>query len=349
MNTILNRPVIRWMEADGPDGDVVISSRVRLARNLAMLPFPHLLRNDKNARAVIDKIRKAVADIPGFSFTLCSELSPLERQILVEKHLISPEHAQNDSSLSGVVTDDTGSICIMVNEEDHLRIQCLLSGLQLNQAYKYADDIDNRLEQVLEYAFDEKRGYITACPTNVGTGMRASVMLHLPAVAMTNQQGNIFGSIAQLGLTVRGLYGEGTEALGNLYQISNQITLGQTEEDIINNLWSITLHIVRQERMIREKLKKEMQYQIEDRLWRSYGVMTNARMINSQEALALLSDVRLGVDMGILPSIPARVLNELMVAIRPAHLQRSFGREMNSLERDLARAEIIKERLLSRK
>ncbi|MGE5404223.1 MAG: ATP--guanido phosphotransferase, partial [Candidatus Saccharibacteria bacterium] len=201
----------------------------------------------------------------------------------------------------------------------------------------------------LEYAFDERRGYLTACPTNVGTGMRASVMLHLPAIAMTNQQGHIFGSLAQLGLTVRGLYGEGTQALGNFFQISNQITLGQTEEDIINNLWSIALHIVEQERRVRETLMQDMKYQIEDRVWRSYGIVTNARIITSQEALSLLSDVRLGVEMKILPPVPARTLNELIVAIRPAHLQKAGGHEMDTMERDLARAQAIKDRLINLK
>ncbi|MGE5422803.1 MAG: protein arginine kinase [Ignavibacteriales bacterium] len=333
-----------WMDAGGPESDIVVTSRIRLARNLTSVPFPHMLADD-TAAGVIEQVGRAVQDIPDLKMTLSSELSHLERQMLLEKHLISKEQAETDSKYRGVICNESGSIVIMVNEEDHLRIQSVLPGLQLNQAYKYADDIDNSLEKGLEYAFDEQIGYLTSCPTNVGTGMRASVMLHLPAIAMTNQQGRVFNSVAPLGLTVRGIYGEGTETLGNLYQLSNQVTLGQNEEDIINNLWTVTLHILDQERSIRERMLTDMHYQIEDRVWRSFGVVTNAKMITSSEALALLSDVRLGSDLRILPNLSRRVLNELIVAIRPAHLQKAAGRDMASLERDLARSEVIKSKI----
>lgn len=346
---IIDNKLVNWMKADGPENQIVISSRIRLARNINMLPFPHLLENNEEAEKIMQAIQKAVTNNPELELTRLSQISSLEKQNLLEKHLISPQHAESNDAFRGVITDKNGSITIMINEEDHLRIQCLVPGLQLNQAYKWADDMDDFLEKDLEYAFDERRGYLTACPTNVGTGMRASVMLHLPAIAAADQQNHIFGSMAQFGLTVRGLYGEGTEALGNLYQMSNQVTLGLNEEDIINNLWTVTLHIIEQERNIRDSLLRQMKYQMEDRVWRAYGLLTNARVITSNEALSLLSDVRLGCDMGILPAIPAITLNELIVAIRPAHLQRAAGRQMDTMERDLLRADIIKASLLGRK
>lgn len=345
MNELITNPVVSWMAADGPESDIVITSRIRLARNLAKLPFPHLLSKQETAEKVWETVSKALQNLPDMKLISSSKLSDMERQILLEKHLISPEHAEVVSPFRGIITNKAGSIAVMVNEEDHLRIQCLLSGLQLNQAYRYADDTDDLLEQGLEYAFDDQWGYLTSCPTNVGTGMRASIMLHLPALTMTNQKGDVFNSIAQLGLTVRGLYGEGTEAVGNFYQVSNQITLGQTEEDIINNLWTVTLHVLEQERSTRERLQKEMKHQLEDRVWRSYGLITHARVITSNEALALLSDVGLGVELKILPQIPRHILNELIVAIRPAHLQTTGGRTMETEERDLIRAQVIKKTL----
>jgi protein arginine kinase len=345
LKELIKSPVVSWMAADGPEVDIVITSRIRLARNLAQLPFPHLMSEQKVAEKVWETINNALKNAPDLKLVSMNKLSDMERQMLLEKHLISPEHAEVVSPYRGIITNKTGSIAIMVNEEDHLRIQCLLSGLQLNQAYRYADDIDDLLEKELEYAFDDQWGYLTSCPTNVGTGMRASVMLHLPALTMTHQKGAVFNNIAQLGLTVRGLYGEGTEALGNFYQVSNQITLGQTEEDIINNLWTVTLHVVEQERNTRERLQSEMKHQLEDKVWRSYGLITHARVITSNEALALLSDVALGVDLKILPPIPRQIINELIVAIRPAHLQATGGRKMETTERDIIRAQVIKNTL----
>jgi len=345
INELVNNSVVSWMTADGPEADIIISSRIRLARSLAELPFPHLLSEEEKGRLMLDKVEEAIKPLPHLKMVMLSEISDLDRNILLEKHLISPEHARNNSPFCGIITNNDGSVIAMVNEEDHLRIQSILSGLQLNQAYRYADDLDDSLEQTLDYAFDDQRGYLTACPTNLGTGMRGSVMLHLPGLTMTNRQTQVFNSINQLGLTVRGLYGEGTEALGNFYQVSNQITLGQNEEDILNNLWTVTEHVLEQERATRNYLWSEMKYTLEDRVWRSYGLVTNARVVTSNEALALLSDVRMGIVMGIMPQVPNRVLNELIVAIRPAHLQKMAGREMDSDERDIFRARVIKDML----
>jgi protein arginine kinase len=275
------------------------------------------------------------------------QLQSLDRHILAEKHLISPVHADSNSPLRAVLVNEDGALSAMINEEDHLRIQCMLPGLNLSDSYTRVRDLDNELEKNLDYAFDENWGYLTSCPTNVGTGMRASVMMHLPAIQMTGQVNQILQNISQLGLAVRGLYGEGSEAVGNFFQISNQITLGQTEEDICNYLHTITEQIVEQERVLREKLQKDMKYQLEDKIGRAFGILSNARIISSDEALTLFSAVRLGIDLRILKGISIFALNELMVAVRPGHLQKQAGQDMDTIERDIKRAEVIKEKLKS--
>lgn len=351
INDLLNSNFVRWMDAEGsPESDVVISSRVRLARNLRMVPFPHLLDNETGKRCM-QEIKNAwqkstCKELKEMDLITFDQLSFLDRQVLVEKYLISPDHAESDSFFRGLLVNNGGDLAIMLNEEDHLRIQCVLPGLQLGECYRKIQIIDDDLEKNLNFAFDEHRGYLTSCPTNVGTGMRASVMLHLPAISMTVQAKQIFQNISQLGMTVRGLYGEGTEAVGNFFQLSNQITLGQTEEDIISNLTSITMQIVLQERHMRQKIKEQMQDQLEDRVRRAYGILTNAKLITSKEALVLLSDLRLGVDMGIIKNIKPFTLNELIVVIRSAHLQKKVGKELDAVNRDLKRAEVIQEKLL---
>ncbi|MGI5920564.1 MAG: protein arginine kinase [Syntrophomonadaceae bacterium] len=348
VSDLLNSSYVKWMDGAGPESDIVISSRIRLARNLSNIPFPHLLDQEKGQQCIdiITEAWKKAADkeLKGMELITFDQLTALDRQILVEKHLTSPNHVTTNSSFRGLLVNGDGSAAIMINEEDHLRLQCLLPGLQLDECYRCLQLLDDGLERSLSYAFDERRGYLTSCPTNVGTGMRASVMLHLPAIAMAGQTQMIFQNISQLGLTVRGLYGEGTEIVGNLYQLSNQITLGQTEEDITSNLTTIAKQIVDQERLVRNNLKKEMNYQLEDRIGRAYGTLTNARVISSNEAMTLLSDVRLGIDLGIIKSIKPFALNEMEVAIRPAHLQKKVGQEMDPLHRDVKRAEVIKEK-----
>lgn len=338
------------MEASkGQDADIVISSRVRLARNLAKFPFPHLLNPEKGEKFIqlFNEVwRKISPEMQGMTLLMFDQLSNLDRQILVEKHLISPNHAKNNSAYSGVLVNDDGSLAIMINEEDHLRIQCFLPGLQLEESLDRAQQIDDALEGELSLAFDERRGYLTACPTNTGTGMRASVMLHLPAFVVSGQLNFLFQNISQLGMTVRGLYGEGTEVVGNLFQMSNQITLGQTEEDIRSKLTSVTGQIVEQERAMRQRIQSDMPYQLEDRVGRAYGILTNARVITSNEAMNMLSDLRLGVDLGIIKDIDVFALNQLLVAIRPAHLQKKAGSEMEAFARDIKRAGVIKEKLI---
>ncbi|HWI55517.1 MAG TPA: protein arginine kinase, partial [Desulfobacteria bacterium] len=325
------------------------SSRIRLARNLSGIPFPHFM-SDADAAKVMCSVKTAVENeelirqVGTLEFNDLTELTATERQILVEKHLISPHHAESTKSRAVILAPDE-SVSIMINEEDHLRIQYLQPGLELEETWKQADKIDDLLEQTLDYSFSEKRGYLTACPTNVGTGLRASVMLHLPGLVVSKQIGQIVGAISQLGLAVRGYYGEGTEAYGNLFQISNQVTLGQTEPEIVENLLSVTNQIVNQERSSREIIFRDNRLLLEDRIYRAIGIMRYARMITSQEALKNISDMRLGIELGLLKGLTFERINELVIITRPAFLVKKAGQELESEERDVLRANIIRENL----
>ncbi|HZK43008.1 MAG TPA: protein arginine kinase [Syntrophomonadaceae bacterium] len=350
LTDLLNSNYVEWMNADnGPETDIVISSRIRLARNLSLMPFPHLLDDDSGPK-VLSEIKEAwsknIDKYADFQLITFDQLPSLDREILVEKHLISPEHGKSDKNFQGLLVNNNGSIAIMINEEDHLRLQCILPGLQIEQCYALAQKFDDQLEEYLDFAFDERRGYLTSCPTNVGTGMRASVMLHLPALSITGHTNHIFQNLGQLGMTVRGLYGENSEMLGNFFQLSNQVTLGQAEEDILNNLTIIVTQIIEQERLMRSKLVGETKLQLEDRVGRAYGILTNAKIMTSSEALKHLSDVRLGVDMKILSNIKPFALNQLVVALKPAHLQKVTGQEMGAMDRDILRAGVIKKKIV---
>ncbi len=332
--------VSKWMEGTGPDADIVISSRVRLARNIRKMPFPPLAsdeQREKVLQAAKDVIRNSRLQESGFEMLEINALPPVFRQVLVEKHLISPLLAR-ENRFSALILRKDEIISIMVNEEDHFRIQCLLPGLQLEKAWQETSGYDDILESYLDYAFDEEKGYLTACPTNVGTGLRASVMLHLPALAITQQINRILSAVSQVGLAVRGIYGEGTEMTGNLLQISNQITLGQSEEEIWQNLYSVTRQLINQEKNAREHLLNEGREKLGDRAGRAYGILKNAWMIDSKEAMQLLSDVRLGVDLGLLKGVPLKILNELLVLTRPGCLQYLKDKNLNPYERDLERA-----------
>ncbi len=340
------RPSALWVTGSGPHADIVISSRIRLARNLAGIPFPHVL-SEEGAEDIVRRVQgahqalQAEGRLKGYTFVRVDRLPPLDRQVLVEKHLISPQHAQ-EAKPTALLIDPEQTVSVMVNEEDHLRIQCLLPGLQLEKAWETANAVDDALEEKLDFAFGERLGYLTACPTNVGTGLRASVMLHLPALILTNQAARVGHAVIKLGLAVRGLYGEGTEALGNMFQVSNQVTLGQTEEEIIHDLRSVTEQLVGHETNARKLLMSENRSQIEDRVNRAYGILANARIMTSQEAMQLLSDLRLGVDLDLLRLPRKKTLNELMVVTRPAYLQRLAGGELEPLQRDIRRATMIR-------
>ncbi|MFD1954000.1 protein arginine kinase [Paenibacillus thailandensis] len=337
-----------WMKGEGPDSDIVISSRVRLARNLRHHPFP-MLATSGQSQEVMEQLTSVAKSgqldrIGRFETFILSDLNELERRVLVEKHLISPNLA-NESRGGAVVLSDNEAVSIMINEEDHLRIQCLYPGFQVQEAWSLADRIDNIFEEKIEYAFDEKFGYLTTCPTNVGTGIRASVMMHLPALVLTQQINRILSAITQVGLAVRGQYGEGSEALGNLFQISNQITLGQSEGEIIDNLYGVAKQIIEHERAARARLLSDSRLKIEDRIKRSYGILKYAAIMDSKEAAQRLSDVRLGVDLGLLKEVTPTVMNELIVMTQPGFLQQRFKEKMSPEKRDVRRAELIRMQL----
>lgn len=348
LDRFLNQAVSSWMSEEGPESDIVLSSRIRLARNIDQFQFS-FLNSSEEALKVIETIKKRIkkgsyANIGNMDLLIMDELQPLQKRILVEKHLISPHLAEN-ANHGACLLSENEEISIMINEEDHIRIQCLYPGLQLLEALNTAFQIDDWLEEEINYAFDEKVGYLTSCPTNVGTGLRASVMLHLPGLVMTQQLNRIIPAINQLGLVVRGIYGEGSEALGNIFQISNQITLGKSERDIVEDLKSVVGQIVSQERSVRDTLVKTSNIQLEDRVFRSLGVLTNSRIIETKEAAKCLSDVRLGIDIGYIKDIPRNILNELMILTQPGFLQQYAGGPLRPNERDIRRASLIRERL----
>ncbi|MBA2873089.1 protein arginine kinase [Anoxybacillus calidus] len=348
LEKFLNTAVSSWMSQEGPDSDIVLSSRIRLARNIEDFQFPTVFTNEE-AQEIVDLFEKTFAYksyVPFGKFELLkmNELQPIEKRVLVEKHLISP-HLAEDCAFGACLLSENEEVSIMINEEDHIRIQCLFPGLQLTEALDVANQLDDWIETHVNYAFDEKRGYLTSCPTNVGTGMRASVMMHLPALVLTQQMNRIIPAINQLGLVVRGTYGEGSEALGNIFQISNQITLGKSEEDIVEDLKSVVQQLIAQERMAREALVKTSNIQLEDRIFRSYGILTNSRIIESKEAAQCLSDVRLGIDLGYIRNVSRSILNELMILMQPGFLQQYAGGALRPSERDVRRATLIRERL----
>jgi len=342
----LNAGPGEWLRGTGPECDIVISSRIRLARNLAQFPFLERLSGDDKEK-VLDLIRRESerARIAAeLIYIDLADADPLDRQILVERHLISRELAEGTGSRGVIFTPDE-SLSLMINEEDHLRVQILRSGLQLGPSWQEIDAVDSRLEKHLPFAFDPELGYLTACPTNVGTGMRASVMLHLPALAMTKQMDKIINAVSKLSLAVRGFYGEGTQAFGDFYQVSNQVTLGQTEQEIIESLESVIPEIIASERSAREALLSDNRVGLEDRIWRSYGIIRNAREINTEETMRLLSGLRLGVTLRIIPDLEIHTINEIFIKTQPAHLQKMEGKKLSERSRDVARANFIRSRL----
>jgi len=341
------REIASWMKERGPEGDIVLGTRCRLARNLQGIPFPEAANRDQ-LREVLGKaseVTPRLGALGDFSFLEMATMDALEREILVEEHLISPSHMQNPAH-KAVILNAQHNISIMVNEEDHFRIQVLKPGLQLEEAWEQADKVDDLLERHLDFAFDLQTGYLTACPTNVGTALRASVMLHLPALRRVRKVQEVLGAVSKFGLTVRGLYGEGSDVWGNVYQLSNQITLGQSEDETIEHLARFTAQILHSERQAREYLlEKERRLATEDWLYRSYGILQNARILTSQEAMELLSDLNLGLDLGVIQQVDPSVVKQLMVQIRAAHLQSIMGQPLPAQERDRLRASLIRDTL----
>jgi protein arginine kinase len=344
VDRFIEQPV-NWLRATGPESDVVISSRLRLARNLSAYPFLSRLAGEQRD-AIIQDVRNAVQDarfLKKAYFLTSADLPELDRQFLLERHLVSRELFLEEGKSAVAITPDE-MVSLMVIEEDHLRLQVFQSGLNLVETWRIADEIDTELEKTLDYAFDGTLGYLTACPTNVGTGIRASCMLHLPSLVLTKQVNKVLQALSKLNLAVRGLYGEGTQASGNFFQFSNQITLGQPEEEIISNLEGVIRQVITHEREAREYLKKKRKGKMEDQIWRALATLKAARLMSSSEAIMLLSLVQVGIDVGVLEGqVTHTDLNQLFLLIQPAHLQKMNGKELNATERDARRAARIRE------
>ncbi|MFZ5828983.1 MAG: protein arginine kinase [Planctomycetota bacterium] len=332
-----------WLRGAGPESDIVISSRIRLARNLA--DFPFISRTSPQDRAAIERLMRRCADeIAKTNPMIYLELDKLEgidRQLLVERHLISRELAEGKGQRA-VAIDQRETFSLMINEEDHLRVQMIRSGLDLQAVWDEITRIDDAIEKRVTYAFHERWGYLTACPTNVGTGMRVSVMLHLPALVITRQIEKVFRSLQKINLAVRGLYGEGSQAMGDFYQISNQITLGRTEEELMRQIGDIVPVIIDYERQAREFLIKESQENLHDRVSRAYGILRTAQTISSEETLHLLSSVRMGVNLGLIRDLEIPAINELFIRTQPAHLQKLTGSVLDTNDRNIERARFLR-------
>ncbi len=339
----------KWYNSLETDNNIVISSRIRLARNIKKYPFSSKLTEEQSVK-LIEDVKNSIKNEKtsfgdSFDFINISEKSDVEKYALFENHSISSDFLDKDKP-SGVLIKDDETISIMINEEDHIRIQTVLPGYNLEKAWDTADKIDDLIEESVEYAFDENYGYLTSCITNVGTGMRASFMIHIPLIEMFDQIENLSQAISKFGMTLRGIYGEGSEPLGGIYQISNQVTLGKCEKEIIEALQNVTNQIVEQENMLRNKLLTEHKIDIEDKIFRSYGILKNCRKISSKEAMRLLSDLRLGITSGIikLENQNANIYS-IMMNIQPGNLMKYMNKNGTSEERDIERAKYIREKL----
>ncbi|MBI4617452.1 MAG: protein arginine kinase [Planctomycetes bacterium] len=335
-----------WLSGEGPESDIVISTRLRLARNIKGFPFVSRATREHKSKIlahITGRLRKSALGKQLVFFNL-HEAEAVDRLFLVERHLISKEHANSEGERS-VAFEPAEVRSIMINEEDHLRIQVLKSGFATTEAYEEVSGLDDLIESQLDYAFSPRYGYLTACPTNAGTGMRVSIMFHLPALVMTRQIEKVFQAVSKIHLAVRGLFGEGTQASGDFYQISNQVTLGVSENEILDKVRKVVPKIIEYERNIRETISHESKKTIEDRVWRALGTLQSARSIQSEETLNLLSQVRLGVNMKLISNLPIQTVNELFIQSQPAHIQKLEGKILEEEERDIARAAFLRKRL----
>jgi protein arginine kinase len=325
---------------------IVITSRIRLARNLESYKFP-IKMTQEEADNVINDVNSVInqKDLSYKLFYL-KDLSDIEKNVVIERHLISPTLVENNDRAAFLLSKDDRT-SIMINEEDHIRIQVIGKGMCLAKCFEESNNIDNILEEKLDYAFNKQLGYITSCPTNIGTGMRASVMLHLPALSMTSQMDKLLYGVSQLGVAVRGVYGEGTKSMGHLYQISNQGTLGASEEKLIEKISQIVMQIIDKEKMTREQLKKNNLVEIEDEIYRAYGLLSYARSISTDEAMKLISFVKLGTEMGIIENSRDLDLYKLMVKTQPNNILSLTNEPLSLKERDIKRAEIIRNELVN--
>ncbi len=338
-----------WLRGEGPHSDLVVSSRIRLARNLAGYPFVHRATRIQREE-ILERCRGVLVDDgldPVLHWISIPDSAPLDRQLLIERHLMSRQHAKGGPEAPRAVAFTADErVAVMVNEEDHLRLAVLRSGMQIDEAYRELDKLDDALEAKLEMAFSSRWGYLTACPTNVGTGLRVSVMMHLPALRLTGEIDKVRRAARDMNLAVRGLFGEGSEALGDLYQISNQVTLGCAEREVVAEFQhTVVPQIIAYEQQARAALLKQRISQLDDKIWRAWAVLTNARVLGTEEALSLLSHLRMGVNMGRIDKVDIRTVNELFLLTQPAHLQKMAGCEMNPAVRREARAHLVRQRL----
>lgn len=335
---------MKWYQQTGAEGDAVISSRVRLARNVTEYPFPCRM-TPQQRREINEKAREAVfgANLGTFEYIDMAKLTPARAMSLAERHLVSPEFVQERED-RGLLLGQDERVSIMLGEEDHIRIQALSAGLALDGALDTAWQLDDALDEKLHFAFDEKLGYLTQCPTNLGTGLRASLMLFLPAAAQTGAMRNLAAAVAKLGLTIRGTYGEGTDAKGAFFQISNQVTLGVTEREAVHNLVSVAGQIITQERSLRGTLRKRGPM-LEDRIFRALGILRGARLLSADEFMERISDVRLGVVLGMIPEVKLEDVDSLLWEMQPATLMANAGRNLDAAARDSLRAATVRERL----
>ncbi len=345
--TQLHRQAGHWLRNRGPDADVVISTRVRLARNLVRSPFPTRASQEQKDE-VREQLSQVLAELRHGKRDLwinLPETSDADRELLRERHLISREHAEGDQHGRTVVFSKSEILSVMINEEDHLRIQVVRAGLQLKRAFRVVGLIDERIGRKVEYAFHDRFGYLTSCPTNTGTALRAGVMLHLPALMSLRHIEKVMQAAQKMGMVVRGAYGEGSKPHGHFFQISNQVTLGKSEDQLIEDLTRLVRKVVEYERQMRKVMLKEQRSKSEDRILRSFGILKSARMVTLEEGMSHLSDLRLGIVLGMISDVPIEAVNELFVLIQPAHLQRVLGLEIEGEELDRQRAEFIRSRL----
>ena len=335
-----------WLTGEGEESMVVLSTRVRLARNVANLPYPAATDTETREKTInyFESARSRSKMLNDGNFLKAIDLDQLDRDFLIERHLMSPTF-MHDNSARALYINATEQISIMINEEDHFRIQALSPGLNPSEAFKTASEYDAEIGKYIEYDYDSDYGFLTACPTNVGTGMRVSVLIHLPGLVITKDIDRVINRISQQGVDVRGFYGEGTDVLGNLFQISNHTTLGISEKQILELIGRIAKGIIEDEAAARDRLKEEAATQIEDKIWRAYGILKSARLLTAEEVMNLLSAVRLGAAMGIINNIKTATLNEILLLSQPAHLQKYYTREMDTDERDLIRASMVRDKL----
>ena len=340
--------LVKWYEQKAPDGDVVISSRIRLARNLTNYPFS-LKIGDQQAEELVEKVIELTPYLnekTNVKYFACkmNSLSEVDKKAMVERHIVSP-YLIKEQQVSGLILSEDETTSIMINEEDHLRIQGIAGGMNLESAYEEANKIDDIVCDKLDIAFDERYGFLTSCPTNVGTGLRASCMVFLPALDSAKMIHRIFEELSKYGVTMRGIYGEGTKSLGSMYQVSNQKTLGKTEQEIIYKLKSIVNQLVEQERVKRRQFKKANLDKMEDQVYRAYGILKNARQLTASEAMSLLSQIKLGIDIGLIKLDKDINIHKLMMGVQPGSLQWTLGKDIEPSRRDSSRAEYLRKEI----